>query len=52
MKLAIMSGYSDRPTVSGIPFIPKPFTPAELDRRIREILDADVDGNVRPGPRR
>jgi CheY-like chemotaxis protein len=48
MKLAIMSGYSDRPTVSGIPFIPKPFTPAELDRRIREILD----GDVRPGPRR
>jgi PAS domain S-box-containing protein len=41
MKLAIMSGYSDRPTVSGIPFIPKPFTPVELDRRIREILDAD-----------
>jgi PAS domain S-box-containing protein len=52
MKLAIMSGYSDRPTVSGIPFIPKPFTPAELDRRIREILDANGDAAGRPGPRR
>jgi PAS domain S-box-containing protein len=42
MKLAIMSGYTDRPTVSGIPFIPKPFTPAELDKRIREILDTEI----------
>jgi PAS domain S-box-containing protein len=38
MKLAIMSGYTDRPTVTGVPFIAKPFTPVELDRRIREIL--------------
>jgi two-component system, cell cycle sensor histidine kinase and response regulator CckA len=40
MKLAIMSGYTDRPAVTGVPFIGKPFTPAELDRRVREILDA------------
>ena len=40
MKLAIMSGYTDRPAVSGVPFIGKPFTPAELERRVREILDA------------
>jgi two-component system cell cycle sensor histidine kinase/response regulator CckA len=40
MKLAIMSGYSDRPAVTGVPFIAKPFTPTELDRRIREILAA------------
>ena len=33
-----MSGYTDRPTVTGVPFIAKPFTPAELDKRIREIL--------------
>src|SRR5262249_60242122 len=39
MKLAIMSGYTDRPTVTGVPFIGKPFTPAELERRVREILD-------------
>ncbi|HVU49448.1 MAG TPA: PAS domain S-box protein [Polyangia bacterium] len=40
MKLAIMSGYTDRPAVTGVPFIGKPFTPAELERRVREILDA------------
>jgi PAS domain S-box-containing protein len=39
MKLAIMSGYTDRPAVTGVPFIGKPFTPAELERRVREILD-------------
>jgi FixJ family two-component response regulator len=43
MKLAIMSGYSDRPAVTGIPFIAKPFTPSELERRIRELLDAPHD---------
>jgi two-component system cell cycle sensor histidine kinase/response regulator CckA len=40
MKLAIMSGYTDRPAVTGVPFIGKPFTPSELERRVREILDA------------
>jgi two-component system cell cycle sensor histidine kinase/response regulator CckA len=40
MKLAIMSGYTDHPAVTGVPFIAKPFTPAELERRVREILDA------------
>ncbi|HEV3030864.1 MAG TPA: PAS domain S-box protein [Polyangia bacterium] len=40
MKLAIMSGYTDRPAVTGVPFIGKPFTPAELERRVREILEA------------
>jgi PAS domain S-box-containing protein len=39
MKLAIMSGYTDRPTVTGVPFIGKPFTPSELVRRVSEILD-------------
>jgi two-component system, cell cycle sensor histidine kinase and response regulator CckA len=39
MKLAIMSGYTDRPAVTGVPFIAKPFTPAELERRVREILE-------------
>jgi len=43
MKLAIMSGYSDRPAVTGIPFIAKPFTPSELERRIRELLDTPHD---------
>ncbi|HVZ71834.1 MAG TPA: PAS domain S-box protein [Polyangia bacterium] len=40
MKLAIMSGYTDKPAWTGIPFIAKPFTPAELSKRVREILDA------------
>jgi PAS domain S-box-containing protein len=39
MKLAIMSGYTDRPAVTGVPFIAKPFTPTELERRVREILE-------------
>jgi two-component system cell cycle sensor histidine kinase/response regulator CckA len=43
MKLAIMSGYTDKPAVTGVPFIAKPFTPAELGRRVREILDAPVE---------
>jgi PAS domain S-box-containing protein len=40
MKLAIMSGYTDRPAVTGVPFIGKPFTPSELERRVREILES------------
>jgi PAS domain S-box-containing protein len=47
MKLAIMSGYTDRPTVTGVPFIAKPFTPVELDRRIREILSAPTPAGTR-----
>jgi len=39
MKVAIMSGYTDRPTVTGVPFIGKPFTPTELEARVREILE-------------
>jgi two-component system cell cycle sensor histidine kinase/response regulator CckA len=48
MKLAIMSGYTDRPTVTGVPFIGKPFTPAELERRVREILDAPAPVHAPP----
>jgi PAS domain S-box-containing protein len=46
MKLAIMSGYTDRPTVTGVPFIGKPFTPSELVKRVSEILD--VGASVQP----
>jgi two-component system, cell cycle sensor histidine kinase and response regulator CckA len=42
MKLAIMSGYTDKPAWTGIPFIGKPFTPAELAKRVREVLDAPI----------
>jgi len=46
-KLVYMSGYTDDAVVrSGIvhtdvPFIQKPFTPAQLSRKIREVLDAE-----------
>jgi two-component system cell cycle sensor histidine kinase/response regulator CckA len=40
LRLMIMSGYSDRPAVSGIPFIAKPFTPIELEKQVRQALDA------------
>ncbi|MEA2697806.1 MAG: two-component system, cell cycle sensor histidine kinase and response regulator CckA [Myxococcales bacterium] len=40
LRLMIMSGYSDRPAVSGIPFIAKPFTPVELEKQVRQALDA------------
>jgi two-component system cell cycle sensor histidine kinase/response regulator CckA len=50
MKVAIMSGYTDKPAVGGIPFIAKPFTPAELVRRVREILDAPPRAGE-PAPR-
>jgi CheY-like chemotaxis protein len=40
LRLMIMSGYSDRPAVSGIPFIAKPFTPAELEKQVRQALEA------------
>jgi CheY-like chemotaxis protein len=46
MKLAIMSGYTDRPAVTGVPFIAKPFTLQELARRVREILDTSLDAKA------
>jgi PAS domain S-box-containing protein len=51
MKLAIMSGYTDRPAVTGVPFIGKPFTPAELEKRVREILDKKTPTPVPPANR-
>jgi two-component system cell cycle sensor histidine kinase/response regulator CckA len=42
MKVAITSGYTEKPAWTGIPFIGKPFTPAELAKRIREIVDAPL----------
>jgi two-component system cell cycle sensor histidine kinase/response regulator CckA len=50
MKLAIMSGYTDRPTVTGVPFIGKPFTPAELIKRVREILDGNPSAHSSSHP--
>ncbi len=46
MRLLLMSGHVDASVlpdveVSTVPFMPKPFTPERLARRIREVLDAD-----------
>jgi two-component system CheB/CheR fusion protein len=35
----LVSGYADQPVAEGIPFLPKPFTPATLAARVRELLD-------------
>jgi two-component system CheB/CheR fusion protein len=35
----LVSGYADEPVADGIPFLPKPFTPATLAARVRELLD-------------
>jgi PAS domain S-box-containing protein len=45
MKVLFMSGYADRAIAShqvlsaGTPFLQKPFTPAALARKVREVLD-------------
>jgi PAS domain S-box-containing protein len=45
MKVLLMSGYTDDDMVrsgiseKGIPFLHKPFTPNELARKVREVLD-------------
>jgi FixJ family two-component response regulator len=51
MKVLFMSGYTDQAVVnSGLltgeyPFIQKPFTPAALSRRVRELLERNDKTN-------
>jgi two-component system, cell cycle sensor histidine kinase and response regulator CckA len=46
MKLLYVSGHADTAVVEfgifpeGMLFLPKPFTPADLSKRVREVLDA------------
>ncbi|MEW5979592.1 MAG: PAS domain S-box protein [Acidobacteriota bacterium] len=48
MKLLFMSGYTDNLTLrhevleAGRPFLQKPFTPAQLGRKVRKVLDDEV----------
>jgi PAS domain S-box-containing protein len=52
MKVLFMSGYADDAiTRRGVladdaAFLPKPFTPEVLARRVREILDSDIDATA------
>ncbi len=49
VRILFMSGYSDEAIVqmgaleAGVPFLQKPFTPAQLGRKIRDVLDAPAD---------
>ena len=51
MKVLLTSGFPDQAPGPdeewhpGIAFIPKPFTPAVLARRVREVLDTPVPGS-------
>jgi two-component system cell cycle sensor histidine kinase/response regulator CckA len=46
LKLLFMSGYTDEMIArqgilaSEVPFLPKPFSPTVLARKVREVLDA------------
>jgi two-component SAPR family response regulator len=49
MKVIYMSGYTDRTIVNhgvlapGLNFLEKPFSPEGLARKVREVLDKQID---------
>ncbi len=40
LRILLISGYTDNARVQNYPFLSKPFTPEELLRKVREVLDA------------
>ncbi len=49
MKVLFMSGYAEQSAAQGLAkaeraFLPKPFTPAALTRKVREVLEDDGNG--------
>ena len=52
IRVLYMSGYTDEAIVKtgvldeGKPFLQKPFTPMQLSRKIREVLDAEETGSL------
>jgi DNA-binding response OmpR family regulator len=56
LPVIYMSGYTADTAVlhrileEGLPFLQKPFTPAALALKVREVLDASAKANVTPRP--
>jgi FixJ family two-component response regulator len=53
LKVLFVSGYTDEAIASrgvlgqGVAFLQKPFAPAALARKVREVLDSHMGGHTR-----
>ncbi|MCC7061647.1 MAG: PAS domain S-box protein [Planctomycetes bacterium] len=49
LRVLLLSGYADESVAGGAyPLLDKPFSPATLSRRVREVLDDSVPGSAHP----